>query len=62
MLAQGVAKLENIEVVQSLTSYGALGVVAIYFMVKDYTVTKEWKTSLQEFTNILHEIKGRIIQ
>lgn len=54
--------MENIEVVQSLASYGALGVVAIYFMIKDYTITKEWKSALQEFTNVLHEIKGRICQ
>lgn len=52
----------NIDWVQQLVGYGALGVVTAYFIVKDYTVTKEWKTSLQEFTNVLHEIKGRICQ
>lgn len=33
-----------------LSSYGALGVVAVYFMVKDWILNKQMKEALQEFT------------
>ena len=35
---------------QLLTSYGALGVVTIYFMWKDMTITKKLEETLHNFT------------
>lgn len=44
----------------NLVSYGALGVVTLYFIVKDFTVTKELRNALQDFRDVLLEMKGRV--
>lgn len=44
-----------------LTSYGALGIVALYFMVKDWTITKKLDDTLSDFKIALEtflKIKG----
>lgn len=46
---------------QLLSSYGALGVVAIYFMVKDYVLNKQLTEALQEFTIALNVMcRGKV--
>ena len=35
---------------QMIVAYGPLGVIAVYFAVKDYKATKEMKNALKEFT------------
>lgn len=34
----------------TLASYGALGIVSVYFMVKDWTLSKKIEEALAEFT------------
>jgi len=36
--------------IQMLTSYGALGVITVYFMWKDMTITKKLEATLLSFT------------
>lgn len=40
--------------VPMLTSYGALGIVAIYFMWKDCTLSKKLNDTLQDFTVVMN--------
>ena len=39
----------TINAVQILTSYGALGAVAVYFMAKDWSINKRLEEALSEF-------------
>ena len=39
----------SMSIFQALTSYGALGAVAVYFMVKDWTLNREIEAALNEF-------------
>lgn len=39
----------TMNVFQLLSSYGALGVVAVYFMVKDWSLNKQIEEALNEF-------------
>jgi hypothetical protein len=41
--------------VQMLTSYGALGVCTIYFMVKDWVKAKETDKVIADFRDVLAE-------
>ena len=36
-------------VVQALVSYGALGVFAVYFMIKDYKLSKRINSTISDF-------------
>ena len=38
------------EIINSIMSYGALGAVTVYFMVKDMTVNKELTGVIKDFT------------
>lgn len=40
----------TINSMQLLTSYGALGVITVYFMWKDMTITKKLEETLHNFT------------
>lgn len=40
----------TINAVTMLTSYGALGIVSLYFMAKDWTLNKKLNETLNEFT------------
>ena len=51
---------EDVSQLNGLIQYGALGIVTLYFIVKDFTITKELRAALTEFTNILHELKGKV--
>lgn len=42
--------MEDIGFVQSIVSYGALGVVTCYFMVKDWRLNAKLQETLNEFT------------
>lgn len=39
----------TVNAIQLLTSYGALGVVAVYFMAKDWSLNKRLEEALNEF-------------
>ena len=43
-----------------LLGYGGIGLVAIYFMVKDYKVSKEINETLTEFRAVLEVVKDRL--
>lgn len=43
-----------------LLGYGGLGLVAVYFMVKDYKVSKEINETLTEFRAVLEVVKDRL--
>ncbi len=47
--------------VQLLTSYGALGVISIYFMVKDWKLNKAIEDSLGKLTLAINLLAGRNI-
>lgn len=40
----------------TLASYGALGVVSIYFMVKDWTISKANTDAIHKFTIALEKL------
>lgn len=42
--------MEDLTVLESLVSYGSLGVVAIYFMIKDWKLNTELRHALNQFT------------
>jgi len=52
--------MEDLTTIKELASYGGLGIVTLYFIIKDFSISKEMRSALQEFTQVLHEIKGRI--
>ncbi len=52
--------MDDFTLYHGLTIYGPLGIVTLYFMYKDFSVSKEHKEAIREFTQVLHEIKGRI--
>lgn len=39
----------TVNAIQMLSSYGALGAVAIYFMAKDWSLNKEIRQALSDF-------------
>ena len=39
----------TVNAIQILTSYGALGAVAVYFMAKDWSLNKRLEEALNEF-------------
>ena len=39
----------TVNAIQMISSYGALGAVAVYFMAKDWSLNKEIKEALSEF-------------
>lgn len=43
-----------------LLGYGGIGLVAIYFMIKDYKVSKEINETLTEFRAVLEVVKDRL--
>ncbi len=47
---------------QLLTAYGPLGVVAIYFMVKDWVLSKSIKESIDKFTIAINVLNGKGIE
>lgn len=47
--------------VQLLTSYGALGVISIYFMIKDWKLNKAIEDSLGKLTLAINLLAGRNI-
>lgn len=42
--------MENINFVADIVSYGALGIVSAYFMVKDWRLNSKLNDTLSEFT------------
>lgn len=42
--------MDDLTVLESLIGYGALGVVAVYFMVKDWKLNNELRNALTQFT------------
>ena len=46
---------------QMLTSYGALGIVTIYFMIKDWKLNKAIEDSLDKLTLAINLLAGRPI-
>lgn len=44
----------TINAVSMLTSYGALGVVSIYFMIKDWNLNKKLNEALNDFTVVMN--------
>lgn len=44
---------------QLLTTYGPLGVVAIYFMVKDWVLAQSIKDALEKFTIAINTLCGK---
>ena len=46
-----------VNAMQMLFSYGALGVVAVYFMIKDFKVTKRTNEAIKEFTVALGKLQ-----
>lgn len=52
--------MENIDYVQGLVSYGALGVVAVYFMYKDWTRSIKIDLLLAECTSALKSFASQI--
>lgn len=44
----------------TLMSYGALGVVAVYFMVKDWTVSKATTDAIERFTVAIEKLCIRV--
>lgn len=51
----------TVSALSMLTSYGALGVIALYFMVKDWLVTRKFEETLSDFKVVLEtfiKIKG----
>ena len=51
----------TVSAVQLLTSYGAMGICLIYFIVKDFTITKKLEATLQDFTiamNTFFKVSG----
>lgn len=54
--------MENVDV-SLLTQYGAIGVVLVYFIIKDYKASKwqqDFKNSLDKFNDTLLELKARL--
>ena len=49
----------TLNIAQFLTSYGALGVVAAYFMVKDWSLNKRLEDSLDKLTLAINLLVGR---
>jgi len=45
--------------IQLLTSYGALGVITIYFMIKDWSLNKRIEDSLDKLTIAINILAGR---
>lgn len=43
-----------------ILGYGGIGLVAVYFMVKDYKVSKEINETLTEFRAVLEVVKDRL--
>lgn len=65
--------MEELNFVKELAGYGALGIISLYLMYKDYAGSKrkdeafskvvtDNSQAMKEFTVILHEIKGRLCQ
>lgn len=44
---------------QLLASYGAMGVVTIYFMVKDWTLNKSLENGLNKLADAINLIAGK---
>ncbi len=51
----------TLNAVQLLTSYGALGVISIYFMVKDWSLNKSIEDSLQKLTLAINLLVGKCV-
>lgn len=53
----------TINALQLLTSYGALGICTLYFMVKDWLLSKRIEESLDKFTLAVNLLinKGGVI-
>ena len=47
-------------VYSGLIGYGGVGLVAVYFMVKDWKVSKEINETLAEFRAVLEVVKDRV--
>lgn len=46
---------------QLMTSYGALGVVTLYFMIKDWKLNKAIEESLNKLTLAINLLAGKAI-
>lgn len=49
----------TVNTAQMLTSYGALGIVALYFMYKDMILNKALTEALNKFTVALNVLIGK---
>jgi hypothetical protein len=49
----------TVNTAQMLTSYGALGIVALYFMYKDMVLNKALTDALNKFTVALNTMIGK---
>ena len=49
----------TINAIQLLTSYGAMGVITLYFMVKDWKLNKAIKDSLDKLTLAINLLAGK---
>lgn len=52
----------NLEIMNVLMNYGALGVCLGYFIYKDNKTTKELKETVGELREVVSLIKDRILQ
>ncbi len=49
----------TVNALQLLTSYGALGVISIYFMVKDWSLNRAIEDSLDKLTIAINLLAGK---
>lgn len=52
----------TVNAIQLLTSYGALGVISIYFMVKDWSLNKKIEDSLDKLTLAINLLVGKGVE
>lgn len=46
-------------IIESLMTYGALGLVAAYFMIKDWQLNSRLQQTLSDFTVAMNAILGK---
>lgn len=49
----------NPTIIESLMTYGALGTVTVYFMIKDWQLNSKLQQTLNEFTVAVNTLIGK---
>jgi hypothetical protein len=53
--------MEGMNFTQELLQYGALGIFCLYWMVRDWTLMKDFRKTIEDFKEILIKVESRLI-